>query len=118
MGLDFRIEPKDAYAVVRVEGEPSLGQFQSFIQLIAVESAGWSAKRVMFDLRGVRSLTSFTEHYAVGEEAARQLRHLHRIASVVPADRLTRASEKTAQASGLNLRVFTDEASAVAWLLA
>jgi len=31
---------------------------------------------------------------------------------------LFRASEKTAQASGLNLRVFTDEGSAVEWLLA
>lgn len=118
MELDFRIEQKGAFAVVRVEGEPSLGQFQSFIQLIAVETSSWSVKRVLFDLRGVRSLTSFTEHYAVGEQAARELRHLHRIASVVPADRLTRASEKTAQASGLNLRVFTDEGSALEWLLA
>jgi len=37
---------------------------------------------------------------------------------VVPADRITRASEKTAQHSGLNLVVFTDEGAAIAWLLA
>jgi hypothetical protein len=117
MSLSFQVEQRDRYAVVRVEGEPTLGQFLSFLHLVAVESSGWSTRRALFDLRGVRTLTSFTEHYAVGEEAARQLSHLHRVASVVPADRLTRASQKTAQRSGLNLQVFTEEGAAVAWLL-
>jgi hypothetical protein len=117
MALSFQVEQKERHAVVRVEGEPTLGQFLSFLHLMSVETSGWSVKRVLFDLRGVRTLTSFTEHYAVGEEAARRLRHLHRVASLVPADRITRASEKTAQRSGLNLVVFTDEGSALAWLL-
>ena len=116
MSLRFTHEHRVGYSVVRVEGEPSLGQFLSFLHLVGVETAGWPVKRVLFDLRGVRTLTTFTEHYAVGEEAVRQLHHLHRIASVVPADRITRASEKTAQRSGVNLRVFTSEAEAIAWL--
>jgi len=118
MSLSFKAEHRDGYSIVRLAGEPSLGQFLSFLQLIAVETAGWPTRRVLFDLRGVRSLTSFTDHYAVGEEAARQLQHLHRIASLVDADRITHASEKTARRSGLNLTVFTDEAEAVAWLTA
>ena len=117
MSLRHSVEHRERYSVVRVEGEPSLGQFLSFLQLLGVETAGWAQRRVLFDLRGVRTLTSFTEHYAVGEEAARQFRHLHRLASVVPADRITRASEKTAQRSGLNLVVFTDEGAALVWLL-
>jgi hypothetical protein len=40
------------------------------------------------------------------------------MASVVSADRITRASEKTAQQSGVNLKVFTSEAEAIAWLMA
>lgn len=116
MSLEIKVEHREGYSVVRVDGEPTLGQFLSFLQLIGVETSGWAAKRVMFDLRGVRTLTTFTEHFAVGEEVARQLKHLHRIASVVPADRITRASEKTARQSGVNLMVFTDEAEAVAWL--
>lgn len=116
MSLDFTVEQRDGYASVRVAGEPTLGQFLSFLHLVAVESAAWEARRALFDLRGVRTLTSFTDHYAVGEEAARQLGHLQRIASLVPPERVTRASEKTAQQAGANLRVFTDEAEAVAWL--
>lgn len=118
MSLRFAVEHQERHSVVRLQGDPTLGQFLSFLQLIAVETAGWRSKRVLFDLGGVTTLTSFTEHYAIGEEAARQLRHLHRVASLVPPDRITRASEKTAQRSGLNLSVFTDEAEALAWLLA
>ncbi|HVE52006.1 MAG TPA: STAS/SEC14 domain-containing protein [Ramlibacter sp.] len=118
MSLDIKIEHRDAYSVVRVEGEPTLGQFLSFLQLIGVEASAWSARRVLFDLRGVRTLTTFTEHFAVGEEVARQLGHLHRIASVVPVDRITRASEKTARQAGVNLLVFTEEAEAITWLKA
>jgi hypothetical protein len=116
MSLSFRIEHRDRYSVVRVDGDPSLGQFLSFLQLMGVETAAFPHKRVLFDLRGVRTLTTFTEHYAVGEEAARQFRHLHRIASLVPPDRITRASEKTAQQSGINLSVFTEEGAAIGWL--
>jgi hypothetical protein len=117
MSLSFHVEHREGYSVVRMRGEPSLGQFLSLIQLIGIETAGWTVKRVLFDLRGIRTLTSFTDHYAIGEETARQLRHLHRIASVVDADMITHASEKTARRSGLNLTVFTDESEAVAWLL-
>lgn len=117
MTLRFDVEHEERHSVIRVHGEPSLGQFMSFLQLIAVETSAWPARRLLVDLRGVGTLTSFTEHYAVGEEAARQLRHLHRVASLVPPDRITRASEKTAQRSGLNLVVFTDEAEALGWLL-
>lgn len=117
MSLRFDVEHRDSYSVVTVEGEPSLGQFLSFLHLMGVETAGWANQRVMFDLRGVHTLTSFTEHYAVGEEAARQLSHLNRVASLVEPHRITHASEKTARRSGMNLTVFTDEDAAIAWLM-
>ena len=118
MSLHSTPEHREGYSVIRVEGEPTLGEFLAFLQRVGKETSAWPVKRVMFDLRGVRTLTTFTEHYAVGEESARQLHHLHRIASVVPADRITRASEKTAQRAGVNIRVFTSESEAIAWLAA
>lgn len=118
MSLHYTPEHREGYSVIRVEGEPTLGEFLAFLQRVGKETAAWPVKRVMFDLRGVRTLTTFTEHHAVGEESARQLHHLQRIASVVPADRITRASEKTAQRAGVNVRVFINEAEAIAWLAA
>lgn len=118
MSLEFTVEQRAGYTVVRVDGEPTLDEFLGFVQRIGVQSQGWPAERALFDLRGERTLRAFTEHYAVGEAVARELRHLKRLASVVPPDRITRASEKTAQRAGVNLRVFTDEQEAMAWLRA
>ena len=118
MSLSFDVEHRERYSVVRLHGAPTLGQMLSMIHLLGVETSGWPVKRVLFDLRGIRTLTSFTDHYAVGEETARNLRHLNRIASVVDSDMITHASEKTAQRAGVNLTVFTDEDEAVRWLAA
>lgn len=116
MSLDHSVEQRNSYAVVRVRGEPSLDELLALIRRMGEETMAWPTRRVLFDLRGVRSLTSFTDHYAIGEETARQLSHLQRIASIVDPDRITRASEKTARQSGANLSVFTTEAEAIAWL--
>jgi hypothetical protein len=117
MDLSLHVEQRDGYALARIRGEPSLGQFLSLIRRIGVESAAWPSKRVLFDLRGIRTLTSFTDRYTIGQEAARQLGHLHRIASLVDPDIITRAGEKTARRSGINLIVFTEEAESTTWLL-
>lgn len=42
--------------------------------------------------------------------------HLRKLASLVPSDRITRASEKTAHRAGVSLMVFTSEAEAIRWL--
>ena len=116
MSLRFDVEHRHAYSVVRVEGEPSLGQFLSFLQLMAVETSGWTSRRALFDLRGVDTLASSTEQCAVAEETARRLSHLHRVASLLAPNRVPYASEQTAQLPGPKLAVFTDEAEALAWL--
>jgi hypothetical protein len=115
MSMQHQVEHRSLYTVVRTSGEPSLGEFIAFVQEVGAASAAWR-DRVLFDLRGIRTLTSFTEHYSIGQEVVRQLRHLKRVASVVAADRITRASEKTARQAGMDLMVFTDEGEAIAWL--
>ena len=116
MSLDYTVEHRAGCAVVRANGEPSLGEFIAMLQKVGAESVGWPNDCVLFDLRGIRTLTTFTEHYAVGQELGRQMGHFRRLASVVPADRITRASEKTARQAGVNMTVFTDEGEAMAWL--
>ncbi|HEY0823067.1 MAG TPA: hypothetical protein VGD76_04705, partial [Ramlibacter sp.] len=63
MSLSFDVEHREGYSVVRMSGQPTLGQFLSLIQLLGVETSAWTVRQVLFDLRGIRSLTSFTEHY-------------------------------------------------------
>jgi hypothetical protein len=53
----------------------------------------------------------------IGEAAAKQLKHVERLASIVPADQITRTSEKVAVKQGLQLRVFTSMTEAIRWLL-
>lgn len=116
MSLGFTVEHRGGYSVVRVDGEPSLDEFLAFVHDVGVQARHWPFPHVLVDLRAVRSLKTFTEHYAIGEAVGRDLGHLRRVASVVPADRITRASEKRAQHAGVNLTVFTSEGDAIAWL--
>lgn len=118
MGIDFRVEQHTGYTAVRIEGDPSLDEFLSFIEVLAGQSRGWPTQCALCDLQKVRTLKSFTEHYAIGEAVARHLRHLRQVASVVPPDRITHTSEKTARDAGANLMVFTSEEDAIAWLTA
>lgn len=116
MGIDFSVEQREAYTFIRVEGDPSLEEFLHFVEALAGQSRGWPTGRALCDLRNVRTLKSFTEHYAVGQAVGRHLRHLRQVASVVPPDRITHTSEKTAQNAGVNLMVFTSEDEAIKWL--
>lgn len=116
MSLEFTVEQREGYAVVRVEGEPTLDEFLHFVQAMGSQSRAWPVLRALVDLRSVRSLKTFTEHYAIGEAVGREMAHLRKVASVVPADRVTRASEKRAQHAGVNLTVFTSEGEAIEWL--
>ena len=118
MAISFSYEHRPRYAVVRVDGDPAIEEFLSFIEALGRDSAGWASRDALIDLRSIRSLTAFTEHYAIGEAVARHMPHLRRVASVVPGDRITRVSEKTAQRSGVNLVVFTSEGEAISWLTA
>ncbi len=118
MDFDLAIDRTAHYIRVKVTGGPSFGQLLSLIHLLGVESETWEDDKVLVDLRGVVTPFSRPEQFRIGEEAAASLSHMSRIASVVPADRVTRVSEKAARRNGTNVRVFDDEAQAVAWLMA
>ena len=116
MTQGFIVEHRDAYTVVRIDSDPSLDEIVRSIETLGLLSHQWPHSRVLFDLRSVRTLKTFTEHYTIGEAVARHLKHLSRMASVVPADRITRASERTARLAGAALTVFTSEGEAIDWL--
>ncbi len=73
--------------------------------------------RVLADLSAVATPPGMTEQLLVGEHAARQLRHLHKLASLVAVGTRSGLSEQVARRLRLNLRVFTEESEALRWLL-
>lgn len=116
MGMDFKVTELNGFTSVRVEGDPSLDEFLRFVETLGEQSRGWASACALCDLRGVRTLKSYAEHYAIGQAVGRHLAHLRRVASVVPPDRITHTSEQTAQGAGVNLMVFTSEGTAIEWL--
>lgn len=116
MSYDVAVDPKAHYTRVTVTGRPSFEEMLSLIHLLGVESETWKEHKVLMDLRGVVAKFSPAEEFRVGEEAAVSMSHMERIASVVLPERVTRVSEKAARRTGANVRVFDNEAAAIAWL--
>lgn len=116
MSFDVALVDTAHFMRVAVSGRPSLEELLSMIHLLGVESETWQEDRVLVDLRGVATPFTRPEQFRIGEEAAASLLHMERIASLVLPERVTRVSEKAAQRNGANVRVFDDEAAAVAWL--
>ena len=58
-----------------------------------------------------------SDQILVGERAARHLHFVKKLASIVAEGEISRNSERAAISKGLQLRVFTSDTSAIAWLL-
>lgn len=116
MNFDVAIVRTASYVRVTVTGTPVISELLSLIHLLGVESETWRDDRVLVDLRSVATEYTRHEQFRIGEETAASLSHMEKIASVVPTERITRVSEKTARRMGANLCVFDNEAAAIRWL--
>ncbi|MBC7604783.1 MAG: STAS/SEC14 domain-containing protein [Ramlibacter sp.] len=114
----YSIERLGTHIEVRVTGNATLDEFVALIDAMAFETRKHRDRRALVNLLQVVNELKFTDHFQIGEEAARKLQNLDRLASIVPPDRITRTSEKVAQHKGMELRVFTDHAEALGWLIA
>jgi len=113
--LVYRHGPKMALAEVTAlafleDAEPVLRQLEK-------RTREHGDKRLLINLMDVVGTFGPQEQQAIGMLATRYLSHLDRVASLVPEDKLTRVSEKVAQAKGMQLRVFTGFTDAVNWLV-
>ena len=116
MNFDVAIDRRRTYVRVTITGQPEIGELLALIHLLGVESETWNDDRVLVDLRRVLTPFSRYEQFRIGEEAAASLSHMEKIASLVPRDRITHVSEKTARRMGANVCVFDNEQCAVDWL--
>src|SRR6266568_84927 len=104
------------YVQLVVGGTASIRNFVDLVALVEQETVLWSDRLVLADLRDVQGELTPAEQVFLGELVAQNLPHIERVASLVPAERITRHSETAAQELGMRLRVFTSKDEAVAWL--
>lgn len=116
MAFSTRVTRLPGYVRVSVAGPTSIKDFVEMVSTVGQETVFWSDRKVLVDLRQVEGTLSTTEQIFLGELVAQNLSHIERMASVVPADQITRNSENAAQQMGTQLRVFDNEADAIAWI--
>jgi hypothetical protein len=117
MPLQIKVRRLPEFTSVKMSGRAVLGDFFTFIDEFGQASRQHGDKRVLVDLLEVENDFKFTDHFQIGEAAARQLKHLERLASIVPEAQITRTSEKVAVKQGLQLHVFTSMTAAIRWLM-
>jgi len=116
MPFQFQTLVGPQFTLVTISGEAVLDAFGELIVRVGEISRQRNDRRMLVDLRSVQGALAFTEQFRLGQIVAAELRHLQKLASVVPKDRITRTSEKVALSMGMQLRVFTDMDEAAQWL--
>ena len=116
MPLNVALHNLPGYLSIKITGPASLEELVDVIATVGTQTRERGDKRVLVDLLDVEGEMKFTDHFQLGTQVAQHLRHLDRLASVVPEDKITRTSEKVALKQGFQLRVFTSLGKAVQWL--
>ncbi|MRD49724.1 STAS/SEC14 domain-containing protein [Caenimonas koreensis] len=116
MGFQVDINRFVDYMEVVVSGPSDIKSFVDLVHDIEEDSLSWADRKVLVDLRHVAGQLDATEQVFLGELVAQQLPHLEKVASVVPAEQITRNSEAAARTHGMQLRVFVSHDEAVSWL--
>ena len=99
-----------------VMGSASLKNYFDLIDGAAKETVTNGDTLALVDLRQVLGRLSFTDQFFIGEIVGEKLAHIRKLASLVADDPASYNSEKVANRKGVNLRTFSSEQRAIAWL--
>jgi hypothetical protein len=116
MPFAVTIERTPHYVRINVTGSASLKNYFDLIEGAAKEMARAGDELVMVDLRRVLGRLSFTDQFFIGEIVGEKLASIRKLASLVADDPGSYNSEKVANRKGVNLRTFSSEERAIAWL--
>lgn len=115
--MQVQVERSGKLLRIELTGATGLEELLAFIRALGPDTRTQGDRLVLMNLLALEADFNMTGHMLLGQQAAEYLQHIDRLASVVPADQITRTSEKAARAKGLQLSVFGAEAEALAWLL-
>jgi hypothetical protein len=116
MPFTVTVDRQPAYIRYLVAGPASLKNYFDLIDLAGKQTKQEGQTRAMVDLRGVIGRLHLSDQVFIGEEVVRKLAHLDRLATVVPDSPDSYHSEKVARRHGFELRSFSVDAQAAAWL--
>ena len=105
------------FAAVEITSLAFLENVEPVLREIEQHTRRHGDRRLLINLIDVVGTFGPEQQREIGMLAFRHLSHLEKVASLVPPDKITRVSEGAAQAEGLQLRVFTQLADAIEWLL-
>jgi hypothetical protein len=105
------------YVRYQIAGPASLKNYFDLIEEAARHTQVEGHQCLLVDMRGVTGRLHLSDQVFIGEMVVRKLSHLRKLATVVPDSPDTYHSEKVAKLHGFQLRGFSGEAEAVAWLL-
>ena len=117
MGLmHARISRHPDYLDVELTGRLDLSELLELIKRLGAMTREQGDQRLLFDLLGLEGELHTAGQMQVGEWLVQCLPHLAGLASVVPTEKITRASENVARSHGIRMQVFDSREAALAWL--
>jgi hypothetical protein len=114
--LKLTLHHRADHLEIEAHGPATFADLCGIADLVGTVCAKKGWRRAAMNLLGVEIALGFTDHLQLGGHVAQQLRHLDRVASIVPERYRTGTSEKAAQKAGLQLRTFTVREEALRWL--
>jgi hypothetical protein len=115
--MTFALDREEGCAVARLEGLAMLEGWMEMLPGLGEATTDVPGGCLLIDLHGLVGFLGTPERRRVGELAAVHLKHLRRVALLVPPQKVTGVTEAAARAAGLDLRVFADGQQARDWLL-
>lgn len=118
MRLEYRFTEANGYLLADVTGEWELQAARGLIDSIAAECRGRNHDRVLADCLHVE-VSGFVldfERFVLGQRVAEKLRHI-RMATLFPAEQITKFAESVANQAGATLLVTSNRDEALRWLL-
>jgi hypothetical protein len=115
--LEYEVKTaKDAgFLRITVSGAFALQPSKDLLDRLAADARHHEADRVLLDFRGVVGRATTLDRYELGAHAAAHVKV--KIAFVGLPEMIDRLPETVAVNRGAKVRVFTDEAEALSWLL-
>jgi hypothetical protein len=105
------------YTRITLSGKTTRNRRLRLLDRIIAETTSRGIDRVLVDSLKTTGDISTVERYEFGQEAARVLGGLSKVAIILVRDRADRFAETVAQNRGANIAVFTTEADALEWLV-